>query len=94
MQTRWLKSLAYGISVGLTAMAMSAQAQTALSVYTAYESDDLAPYKKAFEAKHPDIKLNWIRDSTGVIAAKILAEKDNPRADVVWGLAVTNADFL
>lgn len=94
MTTRWVKGLFYGISMTLAGAGLGAQAQTALSVYTAYESDDLAPYKKAFEAKHPDIKINWIRDSTGVIAAKILAEKDNPRADVVWGLAVTNVDYL
>ncbi|KFI28428.1 hypothetical protein CN97_18630 [Haematobacter massiliensis] len=30
-----------------------------------------------------------MRDSTGVITAKLLEEKNNPRADVVWGLAAT-----
>jgi len=94
MHTKRLKGLVYGVAFALAGTAMSAHAQTALSVYTAYESDDLAPYKKAFEAKHPDIKINWIRDSTGVVAAKLLAEKDNPRADAVWGLAVTNVDHL
>lgn len=82
--------------IGTTAAIISipAFAATQLSVYTAYENDDLVTYKKAFETAHPDIIINWIRDSTGVVAAKILAEKDNPRADVVWGLAVTNMGFL
>ena len=31
----------------------------------------------------------WVRDSTGVITARFLAEKDNPRADMVLGLAAT-----
>ena len=31
-----------------------------------------------------------MRDSTGVITARFLAEKDNPSADVVWGLAATS----
>ena len=31
-----------------------------------------------------------MRDSTGIITAKLLAEKDNPRADVVWGTAATS----
>ncbi len=31
-----------------------------------------------------------MRDSTGVITARFLAEKDNPRADMVFGLAVTS----
>jgi iron(III) transport system substrate-binding protein len=65
-----------------------------LTVYTAYENDDLAAYKKAFEAENPDIVINWVRDSTGVVTAKLLAEKDNPRADTVWGLAVSNINFL
>lgn len=94
MDKKWLKGLVGGVALALAASVVGANAQTQLSVYTAYESDDLAPYKQAFEAKHPDIKINWIRDSTGVVAAKLLAEKENPRADVVWGLAVTNVDYL
>jgi iron(III) transport system substrate-binding protein len=31
-----------------------------------------------------------VRDSTGVIEAKLLAEKNNPQADVIWGLAATS----
>lgn len=71
-----------------------AQAKTELTVYTAYENDDLTAYKKAFETDNPDIVINWVRDSTGVVTAKLLAEKDNPRADVVWGLAVTSMDYF
>ncbi|GLQ30711.1 putative 2-aminoethylphosphonate ABC transporter substrate-binding protein [Litoribrevibacter albus] len=63
---------------------------TELTVYTALEADLLDTYGKAFTAEHPDIKINWVRDSTGTITAKLLAEKENPRADVVWGLAGTS----
>ena len=31
--------------------------------------------------------IKWVRDSTGIMTAKLLAEKNNPRAEVVWGLA-------
>ena len=68
----------------------AALAATELTVYTAYENDDLKAYKAAFEKANPDITLNWVRDSTGVVTAKLIAEKENPRADVVWGLAVTS----
>ena len=68
----------------------SAFAKTELTVYTAYENDDLKPYKEAFEKDNPDIVVNWVRDSTGVVTAKLIAEKDNPRADATWGLAVTS----
>lgn len=67
------------------------QAQaTELTVYTAVEAEDLKRYASAFNKDHPDIKINWVRDSTGVITAKLLAEKNNPQADVVWGLAATS----
>ncbi|CAN1209450.1 putative 2-aminoethylphosphonate ABC transporter substrate-binding protein [Tumidithrix helvetica PCC 7403] len=61
-----------------------------ITVYTALEDDQLAEYLPLFEKQYPDIKINKVRDSTGVVTAKLLAEKDNPTADVVWGLAVSS----
>lgn len=61
-----------------------------LLVYTAIEADDLKLYKDTFEKANPGIKVNFVRDSTGIITAKLLAEKNNPRADVIWGLAATS----
>lgn len=69
-------------------------AETELTVYTAVEAEDLKRYAEAFNADHPDIKINWVRDSTGIITAKLLAEKDNPQADVIWGLAATSLLLL
>jgi iron(III) transport system substrate-binding protein len=71
-------------------MPAAALADTELTVYTAYENDDLTAFKSAFEKSNPGIRINWVRDSTGVVTAKLIAEKENPRADVVWGLAVTS----
>ncbi|QOF74572.1 putative 2-aminoethylphosphonate ABC transporter substrate-binding protein (plasmid) [Aminobacter sp. SR38] len=71
-------------------MSSAAWAETELTVYTAIEAEDLKRYAETFNQDHPNIKLNFIRDSTGVITAKLLAEKDNPQADVVWGLAATS----
>lgn len=65
----------------------AAQAQTELTVYTGLEADLLDRYAKAFNRDHPDITINWVRDSFGVITAKLLAEKNNPQADVIWGNA-------
>ena len=61
-----------------------------LLVYTALEDDELAVYIPAFKKAHPDINLNIVRDSTGIVTAKLLAEKDNIQADVVWGTAATS----
>ncbi len=72
-------------------MAVPALAQkTKITVYTAAENDQIGPYKQAFEAAHNDVEIAWVRDSTGVITARLLAEKDNPRADVIWGLGASS----
>ncbi len=61
-----------------------------INVYTAIEEEHLEPYLSSFKAQYPDITVNITRDSTGIITAKLLAEKDNPQADVIWGLAATS----
>ena len=82
-------SLALGaLAIVLSTTAL--RAETELTVYTAIEAEDLERYAATFNEDHPDIKINWVRDSTGVITAKLLAEKNNPQADVVWGLAATS----
>ena len=65
-----------------------------LTVYTAVEADDLQKYAERFNQDHPDIEIKWVRDSTGIVTAKLLAEKNNPQADVVWGLAATSLMLL
>ncbi len=84
-----IKSAIAGAMVALLAMPALAQ-KTVLSVYTALENDQLGPYKQAFEAANPDVEIAWVRDSTGIMTARILAEKDNPRADVIWGLGASS----
>ncbi len=74
------------VSLGTPAFAQ----KTRLTVYTALENDQLDPFKKAFEADNKDIEIAWVRDSTGVVTAKLIAEKDNPRADIIWGLAASS----
>jgi len=58
-----------------------------LTVYTAVEAEDLPKYAETFNVDHPDINIKWVRDSTGIVTAKLLAEKNNPQADIIWGLA-------
>ncbi len=80
-------------ALAATAFAVSGAAlaqKTPLTVYTALETDQLKAYQEGFNKVHPDIEITWVRDSTGVITAKLLAEKANPRADVVMGVAATS----
>lgn len=68
----------------------AALAASELTVYTAVEAEDLKKYAARFNEEHPDITVNWVRDSTGIVTAKLLAEKSNSKADVIWGLAGTS----
>lgn len=74
----------------LALASLTAAAETTLTVYTALEADQLKAYQQRFEQENPDIKLRWVRDSTGIITAKLLAEKANPQADVVMGVAASS----
>ena len=85
------------LTLGAAAVAVSAllavpafAQKTKITVYSALEADQVGPYKQAFEADNPDVEIAWVRDSTGIITARVLAEKDNPRADVIWGLGASN----
>lgn len=68
--------------------------KTTLTVYTAWETETLKPYAEGFAKVAPDIELKYVRDSTGVITAKALAEKANPQADVIAGLAAPSLELL
>ncbi len=83
------KTALVGAMAAMLTLPVLAQ-KTRLTVYTALENDQLGPYKQAFEAANPDVEISWVRDSTGIITARVLAEKDNPRADVIWGLGASS----
>src|SRR6187200_2748729 len=79
----------------LLAASFGALAQkTTLTVYTALETDQLKAYEAGFNKVNPNIEIKWVRDSTGVITAKLLAEKGNPQADVVMGVAASSLALL
>ena len=62
------------------------EASGTLVLYTAANEkieDDLIA---GFSEKYPDIKIERINLGSGAITSRIIAEKSNPQADVVWGL--------
>ena len=85
---RWMSS-AVAVAALVAAGAASAQ-KTQLTVYTALETDQLKAYTEGFNKAYPNIEITWVRDSTGIITAKILAEKAAPKADVIMGVAATS----
>ncbi|KDP89433.1 phosphonate ABC transporter substrate-binding protein [Cupriavidus sp. SK-3] len=90
---KFVPHLAAGAIALCCASAAMAQ-KTTLTVYTAWEIETLKPYAEGFAKVAPDIELKYVRDSTGVITAKALAEKANPQADVIAGLAASSLELL
>jgi iron(III) transport system substrate-binding protein len=97
----WLLAACTAVQPGSVSTAQAGQSEPAnaavdaatsgeITVYTALEDDQIAEYLPVFNAQYPAIKVNIVRDSTGIVTAKLLAEKDNPQADAVWGLAATS----
>jgi iron(III) transport system substrate-binding protein len=77
------------IAIGLWAGFAAAQAGE-LTIYSSVEADNLKIFSESFSKVHPGIKINWVRNSTGIIQARLMAEKDNPRNDVIFGHAATD----
>ena len=65
-----------------------------ITVYTALEDEQVSDYLEKFNETYPDITVNVVRESTGIITAKLIAEKDNPQADLVWGTAASSMMVL
>lgn len=79
-----------GAAVGMLVAGAAVAQKTELLVYTALETDQIKAYQEGFNKVYPNIEIKWVRDSTGIVTAKILAEKANPQADVVMGLAASS----
>jgi iron(III) transport system substrate-binding protein len=86
--------LACALVAVLAGGAALAQGKTQLLVYTALETDQLKAYEQGFYKEVSDVEIRWVRDSTGVITAKLLAEKSNPQADVIMGVAASSLALL
>ncbi len=81
---------ALGLVAALVLVFSSLARAGEILVYTALEDDEYPGYLELFKKEHPEITVKVVRDSTGIVTAKLLAEKDNPQADVVWGTAATS----
>nr|WP_162990902.1 extracellular solute-binding protein [Maliibacterium massiliense] len=86
---RWIALLLALVTLALPMTGCGKKKDT-LVVYTGQDADYIDPYLESFRAKYPDIDLEIVRDAGGVMTAKILAEKNNPRADVIWELSIQN----
>jgi iron(III) transport system substrate-binding protein len=75
---RWLSAVA------LAAFALAAHAQNTVNVYSIWPENWARPMFEEFE-KATGIKVNFVRFSSGEALARVTAEKNNPRVDVLFG---------
>ena len=76
----------------LTFSLTGAFAKDKVTVYTSLETDETVKYLEVARKDLPDLDIDIIRLSTGELGARMLAEKNNPQADCIWGWAVTNME--
>ncbi len=84
-----------GLSIGCVLVALfflmgTASAKDRVVIYTSLENEEVVDYLAQAKKELPDLDIQAIRLSTGELGARMLAEKDNPQADCIWGWAVTN----
>ena len=65
-------------------VACAAHAADTVNVYTIWPENYARPMFQEFE-KATGIKVNFIRFSSGEALARVIAEKNNPRIDVLFG---------
>ena len=92
MEKNLVTAMAVMAAVTVPVLGVSAEEKAtegSLTIYTAFEDDQIDKYLASFYEKYTDIKVDVIRESTGTLIAKVIAEKDNPVADVIWGTSAS-----
>ena len=78
----------------LAASAAAASERTRLTVYTAIEPEQITLIGEAIAKALPDIELVWMRDSTGAVTDRLIAEAEAPRADLAYGIGASHLILL
>src|SRR6187397_937978 len=73
-----------GFALGVVSAAATAAAAETVNVYSIWPENWARPMFEEFE-KATGIKVNFIRFSSGEALARVMAEKNNPKIDVLFG---------
>jgi len=65
------------------------KSQKTLIVYSPHGVDIMTQFERLFEAKYPDIDVQWIDIGSQNILDRIRSEKENPQCDLWWGAPST-----
>jgi iron(III) transport system substrate-binding protein len=69
-----------------------------LDIYAPQGQEITGPLVEAYQAKHPELRINLIHGGAGELLARMRAERARPLGDVYWGGAIelyrANADLF
>lgn len=83
-----LRAAGMAVLIGL-ALSSGARADK-LIVYSSADADALDGFAKAFAKAHPQVAVEWVRASTGVLQKRMLEERDALKADVIFAHTAAN----
>ncbi|MEM1049854.1 MAG: ABC transporter substrate-binding protein [Pseudomonadota bacterium] len=77
--------LAAALSVAMAGSAFAADVSGKLVIYTSQPNKDAQQTVDAFKAKHPNVEIEWVRDGTTKVMAKLRAEFEAgaPKPDIL-----------
>lgn len=80
-----LAAFTFAFAAGCLALASAEAAEGKLVIYTSQPNTDAQQTVDAFKVSHPGIEVEWVRDGTPKIIAKLRAEIEagNPQPDVL-----------
>jgi iron(III) transport system substrate-binding protein len=78
------------LAVAVAALASTIASAGEVVLYSSNTVDAINAVTEEFNKKHPEIKINAVRGSTGAMMQRIKAEAGAPKADIFWsgGFAV------
>jgi iron(III) transport system substrate-binding protein len=80
----WLSKIAAAVVAMATLLPVSAYATETINAYSIWPENWARPMLEEFETSS-GIKVNFLRFSSGEALARVIAEKNNPKVDVLFG---------
>lgn len=72
----------------------SAREEGELLVYTTLTESEIDLYLDDFQIAYPDIDVQMERMTAATLIQRLLAERDAPQADLIWGVGLTSVLYL
>lgn len=92
--SRPIGSLCAAIAMAGALLASPMAKAEEVTIYSAMAKEHFAELIAALQEREPDLKINQLLDSNGPIMARLLAEQENPRADVILSASVPGLVML